>query len=390
MYDMDWEWNDRVYGLESELVRLEQVISGARARQAEILSQLDRMQVDLSDGDRGMEDWTAAHLDVSPQTAHRLMTIAHSEDRWLLEQFKAGRFGLDRASHLVKLAATGCPTDLFLEAADDYSLGRLWGLVEQRREVSATHEQSSFESRYLVIQPSLDESMFKLWGQLYGLDGEMVDKALRQKADEFPNIPGQSQGQLLADALTAVCADSLTGSSEPGKEGRAVTVAEIFVDANLAAPTFGEAGVTTSSGLRVGPATLAEILCEGRIRVVYSDGDKGPIAITHQTEAIPPAIRAWVFHRDQGQCSIEGCRSRHRIQIHHIHEQHLGGDHHPANLITLCWYHHHIVIHQLGMTIDPNSPIHRRRLIGWRPTTGPPISFRPLLSTPSPNSNSVP
>ena len=277
MYDMDWEWNDRVNGLESELVQLEQVISRARARQAEILSQLDRMQVDLSDGDRGMEDWTAARLDVSRQTAHRLMTIAHSDDRWLLEQFKAGRFGLDRASHLVKLAATGCPTDLFLEAADDYSLGRLWGLVEERREVSATHEQFSFESRYLVIQPSLDESMFKLWGQLYGLDGEMVDKALRQKADEFPSLPGQSQGQQLADALTAVCADSLTGSSEPGKEGRAVTVAEIFVDANLAAPSFGEAGVTTSSGLRVGPTTLSEILCEGRVRVVYTDGDKGQL-----------------------------------------------------------------------------------------------------------------
>jgi hypothetical protein len=29
------------------------------------------------------------------------------------------------------------------------------------------------------------------------------------------------------------------------------------------------------------------------------------------------------------------------------------------------------------MTIDPNSPVHRRRLIGWRPTTGPPSGNRP-------------
>jgi hypothetical protein len=313
------------------------------------------------------------------------MTVAHATDLRFREQMQSGKWGLDRASHLIKLAATGCPTDLFLEAADDYSLGRLWGLVEQRREVSATHEQSSFGSRYLVIQPSLDESMFQLWGQLYGVDGEMVDKALRQRADELPHLPGQSQGQELADALTAVCADSLTGSSEPGREGRTVTVAEVFVDAALAVPSFGEAGVTTSSGLRVGPATLSEILCEGRIRVIWSDGDRGPIAVTHQTEAIPSAIRAWVLHRDQGQCSIQGCRSRYRLQIHHIHERRLGGNHDPANLITLCWYHHHIAIHQLGMTIDPNSPVHRRRLIRWRPTTGPPISFRPLLSAPSPN-----
>jgi hypothetical protein len=134
---------------------------------------------------------------------------------------------------------------------------------------------------------------------------------------------------MLADALTSVCADSLTGSSEPGKEGRAVIVAEVFVDAALAAPTGGEAGVTTSAGLRVGPATLAEILCEGRIRVTWTDGDKGPIAVSHLTETIPPAFRAWILHRDQGTCSIEGCLSRNRLQIHHIHEQHLGGDHNP-------------------------------------------------------------
>jgi hypothetical protein len=333
-----------------------------------------------------MEDWTAARLDVSRQTAHRLMTVAHASDPWHLSQLSEGRWGLDRAAFLVKLAATGAPAELISEAASDYSLGRLWGLIEQRREVTATREQSSFESRYLVIQPSLDESMFRLWGQLHGVDGQTVDKALRQRADEFPSLPDQTQGrQVLADALTAVCADSLTGSSEPGQEGRAVTVAEVFVDAALATPTGGEAGVTTSSGLRVGPATLAEILCEGRIRVIWTDGDRGPVAVSHLTEAIPPAIRAWVLHRDQGTCSIEGCRSRNRLQIHHIHQRHLGGDHHPNNLITLCWYHHHVAIHMLGMTIDPRSPVHRRRLIGWQPTTGPPSFFRHLLPTSGPS-----
>jgi hypothetical protein len=286
---------------------------------------------------------------------------------------------LDRAAFLVKLASTDASPDLIDQAASDYSLGRLWGLIEQRRRVDHLTEQASFEARYLVIQPSLDESMFRLWGQLHGVDGQVVDKALRQKAGEFPHLPDKTQGQVLADALTAVCADSLTGSSEPGMEGRAVTVAEVFVDAALAGPTSGEAGVTTTAGLRVGPATLSEILCDGRVRVIWTDRDKGPIAVSHLTEAIPPAIRAWILHRDQGQCSIEGCRSRHRLQIHHIHQQHDGGDHSPDNLITLCWYHHHIAIHQLGHRIDPNSPTHRRRLIGWRPTTGPPHPIRQLF-----------
>lgn len=163
-----------------------------------------------------------------------------------------------------------------------------------------------------------------------------------------------------------------------------MTVAEVFVDASLAATGFGEAGVTLSSGLRVGPNTLSEILCEGKIRVIWTDGEKGPIAVSNLTEAIPPATRAWVLHRDQGQCSIEGCRSRYRLQIHHIHPRALGGNHDPSNLVSLCWYHHHIAIHELGYRIDPNSPTHRRRLVGWRPTTGPPSIRDHLLASASP------
>ena len=374
--------NGQIEGLEAELVTLEKTIGQLRARQAELLARLDSYQVYLSNGDRGMEDWTASRLDVSSQTAHRLMVMAKDPDSFYLAGMKEGRWGLDRGSMLVKLAGAGAPTDVVSEAAEDYSLGRLWGLVEQYREVSPLTEQSSFESRYLVIQPWLDESAFKVSGLLSGADGELVDKALRSRADSFPTLPGQTQGQgqLLADALVSVCSDSLTGGSESNPDARAVTVAEVFVDAALAAPTYGEAGVNTSSGLRVGPSVLEEILCHGKVRVVYTDREQGPVAVTHQTETVPPSIRAWIWKRDQGTCSIEGCRSRNRLQIHHIRHQHHGGDHHPDNLILLCWYHHHIAIHGHGFRVDPKSPVHRRRLIPPWHDRGPPPLTPPLTS----------
>ncbi|HEY5728198.1 MAG TPA: HNH endonuclease [Acidimicrobiia bacterium] len=74
-----------------------------------------------------------------------------------------------------------------------------------------------------------------------------------------------------------------------------------------------------------------------------------------------------------GQCSIAGCHSRYRIQPHHIRERHQGGSHDPDNLVSLCWYHHHVAIHQLGYTIDPGSPTHRRKLLSPRQPTGPPL-----------------
>ncbi|MDP8958147.1 MAG: hypothetical protein M3N51_02875 [Actinomycetota bacterium] len=37
------------------------------------------------------------------------------------------------------------------------------------------------------------------------------------------------------------------------------------------------------------------------------------------------------------------------------------GSHHPDNLTTLCWFHHHVVVHGMGYRIDPGSPPQRRR-----------------------------
>lgn len=370
MFGRDFgEYNDQVQPLEDRLLELERTIGRARAEQVEILARLDVMQVNTAEGDRCMEDWASNRLDVSSQVAHRLMTMAKQCGSAWLGAMGEGRVGLDRPAFLVKLERAGAPPEVIAEAAGDYSLGRLWGLVEKYRGVSSESERTRFESRYLYLQPSLDESAFKDFGLLYGVDGETVERALRVKADAFPHLPDQSQGQQLADALVAVCGDSLTGGSG---EGRAVMAAEVFIDAALAAPTHGETGVTTSSGLRVGPETLSEILCDGKIRVVWNDKDNGPIRVSHQTESIPPTVRAYIWQRDQGQCSISGCRSRNRLQIHHIREQQHGGDHHPSNLLLLCWYHHHVAIHGLGFRIDPDAPTHRRRLIDPCHRRGPP------------------
>jgi hypothetical protein len=192
---------------------------------------------------------------------------------------------------------------------------------------------------------------------------------LSQRETELPVIPDQGQGQRKADALTSICMDSLTGTAEGGP-GRAVTVAEVFIDANLCASSFGEQGATVSTGPRVGPNTLSEILCIGQIRLIVTDGLR-PLAYSDLGEAIPPAIRSYVLWRDQGQCSIEGCRSRYRLQPHHIRERRHDGDHDPENLASLCWYHHHVAIHQMGMTIDPATPTHRRRLRNPHTRHGP-------------------
>jgi hypothetical protein len=299
------------------------------------------------------------------------MFLARAEDRNIEDLLADCRIGFERAVLMARLRIAGA-SDREVEDSLGFDLAGLERLVAARNRITTTDETARFADRYLMIQPNLDESVWRLWGLLPGMDGQLVEKALLQKADGFAPMPGEGRSQRLADALTSVCLDSLTGSSE-GQEGREVTVAEVFVDAHLAAPTFGETGVTLSSGLRAGPNTLSEILCTGKVRVVFTGDNGQPIGASDLSEAIPPALRSFIWWRDQGVCVIDGCRSRYRLQPHHIKERSQGGDHHPDNLALLCWFHHHVVIHELGYRIDPDSPLQRRRLIRHH-NHGPPLS----------------
>ena len=86
---------------------------------------------------------------------------------------------------------------------------------------------------------------------------------------------------------------------------------------------------------------------------------------------IPRRLRRWILARDGAVCTVAGCTSRYRLQIHHITRWVDGGRTDAENLTTLCWFHHHVVIHGQGFTIDPHSPPQRRRLLR-PPIHGPP------------------
>jgi hypothetical protein len=55
--------------MEQVLLDAERTIAAARARQAEVLAELDAAQVAMVDGSRPLSDWVAAKLDVSHDTA---------------------------------------------------------------------------------------------------------------------------------------------------------------------------------------------------------------------------------------------------------------------------------------------------------------------------------
>lgn len=184
-----------------------------------------------------------------------------------------------------------------------------------------------------------------------------MEKALQQRSDEFPDDV-RSRAHRYALSLTSICQDSL-GDSDTGEGGGADVV--LFADLDRMAHGGGEVGGEIEFGPRVAPQVLEEALCTGSVQLVGLDNGK-PVVTSGNTKAIAPAVRRFVMWRDGG-CTISGCRSRYRLQVHHLKHRSHGGSHDPDNLTTLCWYHHHVVIHGRGYRIDPTSPPQRRLFI---------------------------
>ena len=154
--------------------------------------------------------------------------------------------------------------------------------------------------------------------------------------------------------------DSLTGGVASDGSDKATSTITVFVDAGEASKTSGETGVRVEAGPRVGPATLAALMCGAQVEVSAAN-DGTPLGVGQKTSVVPPRLRRFVLWRDGG-CVIDSCTSRYRLQVHHDPPFPVGQTE-AEDLLTLCWYHHQVVIHRLGFRIDPNTPRTRIRFL---------------------------
>jgi hypothetical protein len=322
-------------------------------------------------------------MDLAPETALRLVQTAHrlADQPDLAAELRDGLVSFERVVEESRLVAAGATTEL-VSMSRGWDVAGLRRMVAHHQRLNRPDEQQVFRDRFLSIQPTLDQTSYKLWGQLPGIDGRTLEQALQERADQFPTMPDGkrcARTQRHADALVSIAHDSLN-STPTEWASSTVPLVSIFVDAHLAATTNGQAGASIDTGPRVGPLTLEQILCDGAVEILTNAEDGQPLTLGPTTRTIPPKLRRFILHRDGGACTADGCQSRYRLQPHHIQPRSQGGSHHPDNLTTLCWYHHHVVIHRNGYRINPNSPPQRRRFLR-------PDGRDPPLTNAAPDSN---
>ncbi len=328
--------------LEQELIEIESARTRLAALQLALIAEADRRQVPLADGCRTTADWVAARLDIPADQARSLTNLAlrlgdlPATSRRLAE----GECGVARAELISRVADPGSESDWWQRLLS-HGLSGTERIVRRHGRLSRRQERRLHADSYFSIQPSLDESWWNITGGLAGVAGQLVSDAIRQKADAFPRDEG-SLHHRQALALETLCA----GEDPPAPRLTA------FFDLDAATARPG-AGAELAWGPRIGQEAVAEILCGGTVKLVGLSGRR-PVVASRNSSKVPPAVRDFVKWRDGG-CRVPGCESRHRLQVHHIAPRSHGGTHHPDNLVTLCWYHHHVVVHRRGFVIEKRA-----------------------------------
>ena len=329
--------------LDQLLIRAESEIGTWRTVEIAVVAEKRRRKSHVQDGYRSIVDWTAARADVSHETARSICWTASrlQEAPEVADRLASGEISFDRAEQLARLP------EEHRDQHEGYDISQLRRLVAHHKRLTRKREKKSGNG-YLHFGHA-DELATSYWGELPGLDARIMEKAVDQRADEIIRADQKlAVSERRALALVSILQDSLYQDGEE-REAAPAEVA-VIVDARTAAKTNGETGAAVVAGPRVGPGVLHEIMCNGIVEVFGIAEDGEPLNLGRRSRTVDRKLRRHVLGRDGG-CTVEGCSSRYRLEIHYVLPWAHGGRTDADDLITLCWFHHHVSVHREGLEI---------------------------------------
>ncbi len=351
MFDyMNWErvTNDEI---DETLTHFVALTSASQAQICELIVEVDRRQQFLADGSRTLADWLSARFSIRHKTARQLVSVARrlSDLPALSARFSAGDLSLDQVDAISRMATPDTEAGLIEEA-----LGLSNALLDRKARRAnppvGSDEQAAHRVRALWIQHTLDGASGRLTAHLPHLDLEIVETAIRDRANKIGPDPETGlfdpYSQRMADGLVEVCAT--TGDQTT------VSPPQIVVHADLDALTTFDSGVTElGSGALIPNETARRLSCDCVVETVITDGSQ-IIGVGRNSRTVPGWLRRLVIHRDGGSCRFHGCGNKNWLQVHHIVHWSKGGTTDLDNLILLCGFHHRFV-HEKGWSITTNS-----------------------------------
>ena len=160
--------------IEQTLAAGEAAIARVRRSQMVLIREADRRQAPLADGCRSMAEWVTARLDVAPETAKTLVSTARRLETLptVEDVTKVGTISFDRAVAVARIAIPS-EDETIISELSVYDVAAIRRLRSNRHRMTRNMERDAFDRRYMVAQPNLDESSWRVYGQLPALAGRV-------------------------------------------------------------------------------------------------------------------------------------------------------------------------------------------------------------------------
>ncbi len=219
---------------EAGLVRAQAGISRARGDQLYWIQGLFLFDGARRAGYASRVDLAAAMMDVHRNTAKNLVYLADRIDEGTVNAIRKGRLSYVRVLEETRLREAGATPEQ-IQQTRRLDLGRVKRFLAKLRKMTRTDEKRVFDGQYISFQPSLDESHYRVAGQLGGYEGEICRQALQQRAERItPPANNNEDDQVRPDAglrralaLTSMCQDELDRTTDHPHNSQAGTAEDV-------------------------------------------------------------------------------------------------------------------------------------------------------------------
>ena len=321
----------------------------------DLIVELDKPETRLANSVSDMSSWLGFDLGVDRRTARAWVRVAHAlvELPVTRQAFQSGAVSFDQVRILCQYATSENEREL-LEFTRDTATNELAAALREHLDIESARRNGPDKQPWVNMFWDEKFGHLKLRGEIPGVDGLLVETALRRVASQAPldEVTGLHRGADVSNGQALVQIASEAAAADRDHDRATLVVhfdASDMTDGGFTSGMVGEQLIDRDELLR--------LACDSRLQPAIDDPSGVTVGVGRTSRKIPPWLRRLVEGRDGG-CRFLECGRTRWTHAHHINHWAEGGPTNLDNLITLCGFHHRL-IHKQGWVItgNPNGEV---------------------------------
>jgi hypothetical protein len=347
--------------LAAEICTLAGRINAANHQFLELIAEFDRRTGWSDSGTKSCAHWLNWKCGMALGAAREKVRVARALEKLpkVSAAMASGKLSYSKAREITRIGNEH-NEDALLSIAEHGTAAHVERLVRAYRNCQEaeqlSRDQRQQQNRRVSFRYDDDGSLI-LTCHLPAEAGARVMKAIDVAVESLPvyepDVPAGTlkepvpYSQRRADALDLIAESFLAHEvlESPGADRHEIVV-------HVAAETLrsGAAGCCEiEHGSSIAAETARRLSCDASLFSVIEDADGEPLNVGRKTRNISAPLRRLLKARDKG-CRFPGCSNARYIDAHHIKHWANGGETKPANLLSLCRFHHRAV-HEGGFDV---------------------------------------